>query len=372
LASAQETPAQWIAVQAGASDVMKAWRPQSFGAALARLSECWKGGIVFIGAASERETIAQVIQAYRNAGGGNPFLNATGRTSIDQLAALLAECRLLLTNDTGPMHVAVAVKTPVIDLSVGHVDFQETGPYGPGHWVLQPELDCAPCGFEQVCAHHSCKDRIAPDHVADLVLHALGSGPFPSGLSTCRIYESGVDADQLGTFRLKTGREPAITTWYAAFWRRYWYESFTGLPSQVPMPDGPAPDVEEALRHLVVLLPRLDSLCKRAEDIVQAASRIPMATGVLASLQQDQIRERDSAVRIGMGSLGIAPLTTEFLRTIHNDNVQGVARLARHHANAYRRWRAQLADIQRRLSGAGDERRGKQLRMAAGASAVAG
>jgi ADP-heptose:LPS heptosyltransferase len=372
LASAEETPAQWIAVQAGASDVMKAWRPQSFGSTLARVSERWQGGIVFIGAASERETVAQAIQAYRSAGGRNPVLNATGRTSLEQLTALMAECRLLLTNDTGPMHLAVAVKTPVIDLSVGHVDFQETGPYGPGHWVLQPELDCAPCGFEQVCAHHSCKDRLPPDHVAELILYTLGGGPFPSGVLTYRIYESGVDEDQLGTFRLRVGREPASTAWYAAFWRRYWYESFTGLLSHVPMPDGPAPDAEDAIRRLVAMRPRLDALCKRAEDIVRTASRTPIATGLLASLQQEQVRERESTMRMGLDSLATAPLTTEFMRTLHNDNVLGVDRLALHHANAYRRWRAQLADIQRRLSRVSEEQRGKQLRMVAGASAVAG
>ncbi|MDX2252751.1 MAG: glycosyltransferase family 9 protein [Nitrospira sp.] len=372
LASAEETRAQWIAVQAGASDVMKAWRPQSFGFTLARVSERWQGGIVFIGAASERETVAQAIQAYRSAGGRNPFLNATGRTSLEQLAALLAECRLLLTNDTGPMHIAVAVQTPVIDLSVGHVDFQETGPYGSGHWVLQPELDCAPCGFEQVCAHHSCKDRFLPDHVAELILYVLGGGPFPSGVSTYRLYESGVDEDQLGTFRLRAGREPASTAWYAAFWRRYWYESFTGLLSQVPMPDGPAPDAEDAIRRLVAMRPRLDALCQRAEDIVRTACRMPIATGVLASLLQEQVRERESTIRMGLDSLATAPLTTEFMRTLHNDNVQGVDRLALHHANAYRRWRAQLTDIQRRLSRVCDKQRSKQLRMVAGASAVAG
>jgi ADP-heptose:LPS heptosyltransferase len=371
LASEHEASAQWIAVQAGASDVMKAWRPQLFGAALAYLSERWKGGIVFIGARSERDTVAQAIHAYRGAGGRNPVLNATGQTSIHQLAALLAECRLLLTNDTGPMHVAVAVKTPVIDLSVGHVDFQETGPYGPGHWVVQPELDCAPCGFEQVCAHHSCKDRLPPEQVAELMLYALGNGSFPTGLSTCRIYESVTDEDQLNTFRLRAGREPAMNVWYAAFWRRYWYESFTGLQSHVPMPDGPAPDAEDAMRRLAGLRPRLDALCKRAEDIVRTVRSTPIAKGALVSLQQEQVRERESVLRMGMDSLAVAPLTAEFMRTLHNDNVQGVERLARHHANAYRRWRVQLADIQRRLSEAGDQRRRTQLRMVASQSAVA-
>ena len=372
LASEQEAPTQWIAVQAGASDVMKAWRPQLFGLTLARLSERWKGGLVFIGTAPERDTVAQAIHTYRSAGGRNPVLNATGRTSLAQLTALLAECRLLVTNDTGPMHLAVAVKTPVIDLSVGHVDFRETGPYGPGHWVVQPELECAPCGFEQVCGHHSCKDRVPPEHVAELMLHALGSGPFPAGISTCRIYESGMDKDHLSTFRLRAGREQASTAWYAAFWRRYWYESFTGLRSHEPMVDGPAPDAEEAMRRLVAMQPRLDSLCKRAEDIVRTARRAPIAKDALVVLQQEQARERESAVRMGLDNLATAPLTTEFMRTIHNDNVQGVERLARHHANAYLRWRAQLADIQRRFSEAGGARRGKQLRIVTTASAVAG
>ena len=355
LAAEQTTRSQWIAVQAGASDVMKAWRPESFGTTLARISERWHGGIVFIGAESERETVAQALQAYRSRGGHNPVLSATGQTSLEQLSALLAECRLLLTNDTGPMHVAVAVQTPVIDLSVGHVDFQETGPYGPGHWVLQPELDCAPCGFEQVCAHHSCKERLVPEQVAELTLYVLGGGAFPSGVSTFRIYESGVDEDQLSMFRLRAGRELASTAWYAAFWRRYWYESFTGQRSGVPIPEEPAPDAEDAMRRLAAMQPRLDSLCKRAEDIVRMACRTPIATGVLAALQQEQAYDRESVMRMGLDSLATAPLTTEFMRILHNDNVQGVERLARHHANAYRHWRAQLADIRRRLGGVSRE-----------------
>jgi hypothetical protein len=208
--------------------------------------------------------------------------------------------------------------------------------------------------------------------VAELMLYALGAGPFPSEISTCRLYESGVNEDQLGTYRLRAGRESALIAWYAAFWRRYWYESFTGLQSRVPMPDGSVPDGEEAMCRIAAMQARLDSLCKRAEDIVQTARRKPIAAGVLVSLQKEQVRERESAIRIGMESLATAPLTTEFMRALHNDNVQGVERLAQHHANAYHHWQAQLADIRRRLSEAGGERRGKQLRMTAGTAAVVG
>ena len=366
LASEKPETAQWIAVQAGASDTMKAWRPAHFGTALAALTERWKGGVLFIGAPSERESIAQVIQAYRGAGGRNPFINAAGRTSLEQLAALLTESRLLLTNDTGPMHMAVAVKTPVVDLSVGHVDFRETGPYGAGHWVVQPDLDCAPCGFEQVCAHHSCKDRLVPNQVADLMLHALGSGPFPAGISQCRIYESGIDEDQLGTFRLRAGSEPPATAWYGTFWRRYRYQSFTGVSSHVPEPEGPAPDAELALDVMARLTLKLDSLCKRAEDIVRAACRTPIAVQRLRALQQEQSGERESAVCLGMTTLATAPLTTECVRAIHSDNVQGMEPLARHHERAYRRWRDQLAEVRRCLSETGRRSSARQLPIIAG------
>lgn len=363
LASETAATTRWIAVQAGASDVMKAWRPVHFGTALAVLAERWKGGVVFLGAPSEREAVAQVIQAYRGAGGRNPFINAAGRTSLVQLASLLAECRLLLTNDTGPMHLAVAMKTPVIDLSVGHVDFRETGPYGAGHWVLQPDLDCAPCGFEQVCAHQSCKDCLQPDQVADVMLHVLGDGPFPTRISRCRIYESGIDEDRLGTFRLRAGSEPPATVWYGAFWRRYWYESFTGAPSKVPVPEGPAPDAEDALGLIATLLPKLDSLCERAGGIVQAARCKPIAAQMLKSLHQEQTREREVAVHLGMNALATAPVTTEFMRAVHNDNVLGMEQLAQHHARAYRRWRVQLAEIRRRLLEGGRSTSAKRLQM---------
>jgi hypothetical protein len=250
------------------------------------------------------------------------------------------------------------------------VDFRETGPYGAGHWVVQPDLDCAPCGFEQVCAHHSCKDRLVPNQVADLMLHALGSGPFPKGLSQCRIYESGIDEDRLGTFRLRAGSELPAAAWYGTFWRRYWYQSFTGTPSRVPEPEGPAPDAEIALDVIAKLGLKVDSLCKRAEDIVRAARETPIAVQRLRALQQEQSRERESAVCVGMTNFAVAPLTTECMRTIHSDNVQGMELLARHHERAYRRWRDQLAEVHRCLVRAERQSSSRRLPMISGSFPV--
>jgi Glycosyltransferase family 9 (heptosyltransferase) len=278
-------------------------------------------------------------------------MNMAGRTTLDQLAGLLAECRLLLTNDTGPMHIGVAVGTSVIDLSVGHVDFQETGPYGPGHWVVQPELDCAPCGFEQVCAHHACKDRISPDLVADLMCHVLKTGPCPVQVSSGRLYESGVDEDGLGTFRLKSGMESPVTAWYAAFWRRYWYEAHTGLRSLLPPPEGRPSDASEVQGQLRTLLPLLKTACRRADEIARVACRTSVDIAELKRLQREQGMAQEQLLRIGMATVGMAPLTAAFVRQLRNDNVIGLDRLARHQAGAYHTWLRRMVEVDRCLAG---------------------
>jgi ADP-heptose:LPS heptosyltransferase len=343
---------EWIAVQAGASDVMKAWRPQHFGVTLARFSKHWNGGILFIGSPSEQNTIAHVIRTYREAGGCSAIKNAAGQTTLAQLVALLAHCKLLLTNDTGPMHLAVGVQVPVIDLSVGHVDFQETGPYGPGHWVLQPDLECAPCGFDQVCSHHACKERLPIDAVADVMQHVVGQGPLPLAVPGYRLYRSGIDADQLGSFELVSGREDATVAWYAAFWRRRWYESFTGRPSRLPALNSLAPDTGEGAACIRSMMPLLDNLCRRADHIVRLTEQKPLPVQAIQALQRAQAEERQKVAQAGTTTWATRPLTTAALRLLHQDNVQGLERMARHHAAAYHRWRRETEFVASNLASA--------------------
>lgn len=344
---------EWIAVQAGASDVMKAWRPQLFGRTLALLSKQWNGGVVFLGAEPEKETVAQVVREYRAAGGTNPTKNLTGQTTIPQATALLAASRLLLTNDTGPMHLAVAMGTSVVDLSVGHVDFRETGPYGPGHWVLQPDLECAPCGFDQVCVHHACKDRLQVDQVAAMLLYVLGQGPFFSDIRGFRVYQSDVDEDGLGTFRCRAGQEPAHEAWYATFWRRYWYETFTGRSSHVPSPTAPPPDIDAADCAIESLAPAVARACAQARAIVRVATSRPLDGKTLQMLQRSLAQERERLVALGMDSMAAKPLTVAFLRAVQSDDIDGLEKMACHQALVYEQWRARLLQVGHALAVSG-------------------
>jgi hypothetical protein len=179
--------------------------------------------------------------------------------------------------------------------------------------------------------------------------HALGIAGLPAGIQGFRLYESGIDEDQLGTFRLVAGNEPAATAWYATFWRRYWYESFTGAPSKVPAPVGPPPDAEQVHALIDSMLPALDVVCQRADEIVRVTAGLPVDSRTLQCLQREQTLDRERVARRGLATLATLPLTTACLRLIQNDNVQGLTPLARHHAGAYRAWRTELAVLRRSL-----------------------
>jgi ADP-heptose:LPS heptosyltransferase len=350
LRSQAPTVRQWIAVQIGASDVMKAWRPEYFGRTMAHLSRHPGLGFVLIGTAAEVEAIELAKTTYRAAGGVAPILDASGRTTLHQLVGLLSLCQLLLTNDTGPMHLAVGVGTPVIDLSVGHVDHNETGPYGPGHWVVQPALACSPCGFDQICAHQACKDRVIPEDVANLCLHALGLGPVPSCSMGLRLYQSGVDADGLNSYSLRSGQVDVGTSWYATFWRRFWYEDFTGHPSQLVPNAEPAPDREEALSWMREAVQPLRQLERQAMHIVGLTKRHPLPVSQLKEEQALLRRRREQLLPRMMAHQATGPATVAMIRDIHNDDVVGLAPLAERHVEAYRRWHQRVASVRELFS----------------------
>jgi heptosyltransferase-2 len=112
----------------------------------------------------------------RLAGGG--VLNLAGKTSLRQLMALLKRCGVLLTNDSGPMHVAAALSTPVV-VPFGSTSPGLTGPGLPGdarHQLLQSTAPCSPC-FRRVCPiDFRCMTGITPERVIEAVSQAIARG----------------------------------------------------------------------------------------------------------------------------------------------------------------------------------------------------
>jgi len=211
-----------VALQAGASHPLKRWPAASFAEAARLIARGAQAQIVLVGSAGEEELGA----AFRAAFAG-PFADLVGRTDVETLAEVLRRCRLLVSNDTGPLHVATAVGTQVIDLSLGHVSFRETGPYGEGHYVIEARLPCVPCAFHVECTDPVCWKAVRPEAVADLAIRLL-RGEEPERLDdrfpwdTVQVYRSFAGEDGLVDYRPLVMRPPAPESLWACLFRRTW------------------------------------------------------------------------------------------------------------------------------------------------------
>ena len=359
-------PDVWIGIQVGASDPMKAWRPEYFGQVMARLSQHRQVGFVLIGTKKEEADVKEALQCYRQAGGLGIICEAVGQTTVPQLMALLEQCQLMVTNDTGPMHLAVGVNTTVLNVSVGHVDFWETGPFGPGHWVVQPDIVCGPCGFDKVCPHHACKDHIVPQEVVELCLHLLGGRSFPSFSAKVRVYQAGVNEDQLGTFFIRAGSEERRIAWYADYWRQYWYESFTGCPSRVKISPTPSLDFSEYEQVWRRLAPQLDQLCIQADTVLNMCRQKPILVDTLKARQHQLTVDTLTMQQVARTSLAFGPLAMAFFRDTFSLEAATVSGMAEEYARAYHVFRNRAAENFSRL----DEINSRVQRRALYASAI--
>ncbi|MGO9371277.1 MAG: glycosyltransferase family 9 protein [Syntrophobacteraceae bacterium] len=95
-------------------------------------------------------------------------LNMIGRTSVRQLMALLASVQLVITNDSGPMHIAAAFDRPIVAL-FGPTDHSTTSPLSSRFSLVRKETECAPCLKRQCPTDHRCMADISVNDV----LHAV-------------------------------------------------------------------------------------------------------------------------------------------------------------------------------------------------------
>lgn len=103
----------------------------------------------------------------------------SGATTIRELMAATKRCGMLLTNDTGPMHIAAAFGVPVVAV-FGPTDWRVTSPYGQEQGVVREPVDCAPCLLRECPIDHRCMTRVSVDRVYEVAVKQLAG---PSGLS---------------------------------------------------------------------------------------------------------------------------------------------------------------------------------------------
>ena len=162
-------PGAWVGINPGAAfGPAKRWPLSRFAAVGDRLARTTGAQVAILGGASERPSAEAVAAAMRH-----PARVLAGQTSLADLVGVLARVRVLVTNDSGPMHVASALGTPVAAV-FGPTDPSETAPVGRARLLSEP-VHCAPCGLRACPIDHRCMTRVAAERVAEAAEELLAS-----------------------------------------------------------------------------------------------------------------------------------------------------------------------------------------------------
>ncbi|HOW35786.1 MAG TPA: glycosyltransferase family 9 protein [Candidatus Omnitrophota bacterium] len=149
----------------------KRWPEKQFALLADKMVEKFSAKVILLGDQNEKELCRAVKEAMKS-----DCLDIAGETTIPQMAALLAKCKLAIANDGGPLHVAVAVGTKTVSI-FGPVDEYVYGPYPKdNHTVIQKDIACRPCyrRFRLAdCQHHHCINSLGVHEVFEKIKESL-------------------------------------------------------------------------------------------------------------------------------------------------------------------------------------------------------
>ena len=159
-----------IAINPVAKWETKLWPKERFARLADTIIDEYDVKIIFTGGLEDRPIIQDIMSDMKGRA-----LNLAGHTTLKMLAALYEKTVLVISTDTGPMHLAAAVGTPVVAL-FGPTAPWRTGPYGIGHQVITAGMGCSPC-FKRRCETKDCMKQISVGQVMNgiriLGVHSL-------------------------------------------------------------------------------------------------------------------------------------------------------------------------------------------------------
>ncbi len=133
----------------------KRWPFDRFAGLADRLIGALNADVLIFGSAAERPLAEDIASAMKH----TPVITA-GETSLRQLLALMARCQLMVTNDSGPMHLAAGLGVPLVAF-FGSTNERATGPLGKRVRVIKREVACSPCGLRECPIDFRCMNEIS-------------------------------------------------------------------------------------------------------------------------------------------------------------------------------------------------------------------
>ena len=163
----KETTRSLIGINPGAAyGTAKCWPRERFEALTKRLVD--NGHTVIFFGDNQTQPLVDAICSHFP----ERVINTAGKTNLRQLIALIDACSLFVTNDSGPMHIAAALKKPLIAL-FGSTSDVKTGPYGAASGVIHKRVACSPC-YKRVCPiDFRCMKQIEPEEVYEKICQMI-------------------------------------------------------------------------------------------------------------------------------------------------------------------------------------------------------
>ncbi|MEW6571300.1 MAG: lipopolysaccharide heptosyltransferase I [Nitrospirota bacterium] len=148
----------------GARWETKKWPAERFG----RLASLLTVPVVIIGNKSDKVIAEEIVNSAKG-----EALSLAGETSLKELMEVIKRARFVVSNDSGPMHIAAALGIPVFAI-FGPTDPVRTGPYGKGHTVIRADVSCSPC-LKKTCEDLKCMRSISAERVCEAMSLRLSS-----------------------------------------------------------------------------------------------------------------------------------------------------------------------------------------------------
>jgi len=144
----------YVVIVPGARWKTKIWSPRKFGV----LASLLPFRTVIVGTDKDAKAAEEIVKISKG-----KAINLTGKTTLKELTGIISRAKFLITNDSGPMHIAAALNIPVFAI-FGPTDPVRTGPYGKNNTIIRADVQCSPC-FKKTCNDLRCMNNIKAEKV---------------------------------------------------------------------------------------------------------------------------------------------------------------------------------------------------------------
>lgn len=153
---------EYVVIVPGARWKTKMWPPEKIG----NLSGMLSLNTVIVGSKRDVDIADKVVALSKG-----KAISLAGKTDLKELIEVIRGAKFVVSNDSGPMHIAAALGIPVFAI-FGPTDPLITGPYGEGHTIIREDIQCSPC-FKKACNDLKCMDRLSVEKVYGIIKTAL-------------------------------------------------------------------------------------------------------------------------------------------------------------------------------------------------------